>query len=556
MVRGRRGGGCGHHQRDPRDAENEELRRQLQQLTERLERLETRNHRNDGQTSDEDDNPFHFRAPNEELGEEGRSRHGGQFNDRLNDINMKVDIPEFEGRIRRVAFIDYLNTVERVFDYKEVPDHRKVKIVAIKLTKYASAWWDKMKRERRKKFLPDNYLQEWYLKMYNFLQGTMLVDEYTEEFDLLMVHCGIDEPEEQTIARYLGGLRREIHDAVVLQPYWSYDNIYKLAVKVEKQLKQQNTRAPTGVNNRNPSPREKTFDSGGKGSFNPKVSVKESSSRVEAGSSLSQPFTPKHQPLKCYKCSGIGHRQAECPNKKFINFVEEAVFVEDSIREDATPIYDDYKEKEEEEVPWSDHGEVLVVRRSMNTVRVDSEDWLRHNIFHTRCTSGGKVCNVIIDEGSCENVVSQEMVDKFKLETKKHPTAYKLAWFKKGVEITVDKRCLVSFSIGKMYHDEVWCDVVPMDACHLLLGRPSQFDRRVIHDGYKNTYTFVKDGRKIILGPSKNDQVVELDWKKSTVCLTMTNFMEAIRRESYVYALVVKEQNFGKPIPVDIEPLM
>ena len=42
-----------------------------------------------------------------------------------------------------------------------------------------------------------------------------------------------------------------------------------------------------------------------------------------------------------------------------------------------------------------------------------------------------------------------------------------------------------------------------MDACHLLLGRPWQYDRRVAHDGYKNTYSFVKDGVKVVLGPTK-----------------------------------------------------
>jgi len=31
--------------------------------------------------------------------------------------------------------------VERVFEYKEVADHRKVKVVALKLCKYASIWW-------------------------------------------------------------------------------------------------------------------------------------------------------------------------------------------------------------------------------------------------------------------------------------------------------------------------------------------------------------------------------------------------------------------------------
>jgi hypothetical protein len=38
---------------------------------------------------------------------------------------------------------------------------------------------------------------------------------------------------------------------------------------------------------------------------------------------------------------------------------------------------------------------------------------------------------------------------------------------------------LVALSIGK-YEDEVLCDVVPMHACHLLLGRPWQYDQRAI----------------------------------------------------------------------------
>ena len=41
-----------------------------------------------------------------------------------------------------------------------------------------------------------------------------------------------------------------------------------------------------------------------------------------------------------------------------------------------------------------------------------------------------------------------------------------------------------------------------MDACHILLGRPWQFDRKIQHDRFKNTYTFKKDGRIITVGPS------------------------------------------------------
>ncbi|KAH9312307.1 hypothetical protein KI387_027342, partial [Taxus chinensis] len=62
------------------------------------------------------------------------------------------------------------------------------------------------------------------------------------------------------------------------------------------------------------------------------------------------------------------------------------------------------------------------------------------------------------------NMVSNEMVDKLGLHCEKNPNAYRIAWFKKGNEVTVDKRCLISFSIGNNYKDELWCDVIPMDA--------------------------------------------------------------------------------------------
>jgi len=64
-------------------------------------------------------------------------------------------------------------------------------------------------------------------------------------------------------------------------------------------------------------------------------------------------------------------------------------------------------------------------------------------------------------------------------------------------------------SIGKSYKDELWCDILPMDACHILLGRPWLFDRKVMHDGYQNTYTLHKDGRKITLTPLAPHQITK-----------------------------------------------
>ena len=178
-----------------------------------------------------------------------------------------------------------------------------------------------------------------------------------------------------------------------------------------------------------------------------------------------------------------------------VALVEEYEAEEEDVEE---AIESDHEDKDE--LNMLDHGTSLVVQRSLKIRAAASEEnWLRSNVFHTKCTSKDKVCLVIIDSGSFENYVSLEIVQKLDLKMDPHPKPYKLSWLQEGSDIKVKHRCLVSFTIGKHYQDEVWCDVVLMDVCHLLLGRPWQYDRKVIYDGFKNTYSFHKDGHKIVL---------------------------------------------------------
>ncbi|GKD70961.1 RNA-directed DNA polymerase, partial [Tanacetum coccineum] len=76
----------------------------------------------------------------------------------------------------------------------------------------------------------------------------------------------------------------------------------------------------------------------------------------------------------------------------------------------------------------------------LNTAVLDQDDdttWLRTNIFRTQCTAKGKVCTVIIDGGSCENMVSTTMVEKLGLPIQNHPDPYQLTWLKKGHRLCV-----------------------------------------------------------------------------------------------------------------------
>jgi hypothetical protein len=47
--------------------------------------------------------------------------------------------------------------------------------------------------------------------------------------------------------------------------------------------------------------------------------------------------------------------------------------------------------------------------------------------------------------------------------------------------------------------DHVWCDVVDMATCHLLLGKPWQDDKATIHDETKDTYSFMLGKTRLTL---------------------------------------------------------
>jgi len=94
-----------------------------------------------------------------------------------------------------------------------------------------------MKTKLKAWFLPPTYVQDYYTQLHNLTQGNMSVEEYTREFEKLLIKCDIQEPEEQTIIRYLGGLDPKYSNVVELQSYAFFDDVCVLAHKVEQQKK-------------------------------------------------------------------------------------------------------------------------------------------------------------------------------------------------------------------------------------------------------------------------------------------------------------------------------
>nr|GFA17524.1 reverse transcriptase domain-containing protein [Tanacetum cinerariifolium] len=157
--------GNGYEARDPRDAEVERLRQRIYKLeTNPFDRFEERGERSKTQTtvneSEDGDDGFEkkiSRRPQQQRTlphQQPRSPRvqPQQQVDHLRSLGLRTDISEFEGRLQPDNFLDWLQTVERIFDLRDIPDH---------------------------------------------LKGSLPVEELIRKFERMQMRCGADEDEEQ-----------------------------------------------------------------------------------------------------------------------------------------------------------------------------------------------------------------------------------------------------------------------------------------------------------------------------------------------------------------------
>jgi hypothetical protein len=198
--------------------------------------------------------------------------------------------------------------------------------------------------------------------------------------------------------------------------------------------------------------------------------------------------------VRCYACGKTGHMSWECLEKNKEGGGEAHILEE---------------QRRNVEAGGAEDGTSLMLRKVLLKPEAEVENPVQRNsLFMTACKIKDRVCKVIIESGRNDNLVSTEIMEKLELDTTAYLKPYKVSWLHKGHQVMVTKQCLVEFKIGG-YRYEILCDVIPMDVCHILLGRPWQFDRNVIHDGRKNTYTLEKNGRTHMLLPIEEKKVKE-----------------------------------------------
>ena len=150
----------------------------------------------------------------------------------------------------------------------------------------------------------------------------------------------IDEDEEDTIVRFLGGLNGQLAHQVAKQAYFDMQELLHLTVKIEGQLpwKKENSK-------RYAISKSTTFNTWKKNANIEKIDFKvigkyELDKKNKAKTSMGKEkveeykeVRERNRDIKCGKCQGIGHISRDCPNKR-VMIIKNGYVVTDSEKSD------------------------------------------------------------------------------------------------------------------------------------------------------------------------------------------------------------------------------
>ena len=121
---------------------------------------------------------------------------------------LRLEVPMYEGNLNVEELMDWINALNKYFNFEEIEDKKKVRYAATRMKGHAAIWWDEIQihRERRGKkkikswdkmlykikiqFMPKDYQLNILIQLQNLRQKAMTVKEYTEGFFRLNIRFG------------------------------------------------------------------------------------------------------------------------------------------------------------------------------------------------------------------------------------------------------------------------------------------------------------------------------------------------------------------------------
>ena len=327
-----------------------------------------------------------------------------------NDLfsKIKFKIPSFNGKYDPAAYLDWELEVEQKFSCHDIPANSQVKAAISEFTDFALIWWREYKQKlpinsvitwtqlktaMRHRFVPSYYARDLLNKMQRFQQGSQSVEEYYQELQKGMLRCGLVESDDAAMARFRGGLNREIQDILDYKDYFDITTLFEYACKAEREV--QGRRSKTYTNSfAGRGPTHSSTPS------SPAPSTPSTTSRTGPAKPVAPPAkgaassTGRTRDIQCHRCRGFGHMIRDCPNKRTLLIRDNGEYSSASDSEETSHamIATNHAENEEVHVDPidADRYESLVVQRVLSTQVAQAEkisDTL-YSIPRASCTNG------------------------------------------------------------------------------------------------------------------------------------------------------------------------
>lgn len=200
-----------------------------------------------------------------------------QTNDSLGGLKLKI--PEFKGTADPEEYLECEKKIQLVFNCRDYTQEYKMKLAPTEFKEYALSWWDNLVTARRragdfhvetwnqmnvimrKRFVSSHYHRELHFKLRTLSQGSKSVEEYYKKMETLMLRTDIQEDREATMARFMGGLNRDIMDRLEVHHYVEMEELLHKAIMFEQQLKRRSYKSSYGASKPQYQKDEKTRES-------------------------------------------------------------------------------------------------------------------------------------------------------------------------------------------------------------------------------------------------------------------------------------------------------
>ena len=222
-----------------------------------------------------------------------------------------MNIPPFEGRYVPDIYLTWELETEQRFTCLQYPEERRVPAAVCAFTSFACVWWSEhcrlypvpatwaaLKTAMRTRWVPPYYQRELLQKLQRLRQGKNSVEEYYQELQTGMIRCGIVEENEAMLARFMGGLNREIQTILEYKEYTNITRLFHLACKAEREVQDRQPLARTN------------FSAGRPSSWTPRASSTSTAPAPPSGATSSHDTRKQAQPPLSAKSTPAGPAQS------------------------------------------------------------------------------------------------------------------------------------------------------------------------------------------------------------------------------------------------------